>query len=665
MGSKRADRIQEKLVGRQSAPKSRAAHKAELERCRRAKKKYHNDFKAFYREVLAPQVKNKRTGKARSDNLGMFHDYLIDFLNLAEQGVKTYSRLAKYLPPKGDDGMYRERWIYWRTLDGEPEIEDVLPDAPKGPLRTMFDKQFWQGLLIKIAGDGLTKCILAPRGHLKSTICTQDHTTWQIIRCSYERHMVLTLTSLLAESMVGAIKYYFEGNDRFSALYKDLGPPEKRDAVWNNTMIQCWSPEYKWRSCGNKEATLESYGLGTESTGRHFEFIKFDDIVGKTNYRGQPCREACAAIEQIYGVVDPGGSITDVGTRWNDDDPHRMFLDPEFSEIALDSSFLIATCLDGDSTVEAPKKLTPAGIGKPICPELFTVADLLKKRRGIKDDRFWYGQYFNQFIGTGLRTFSGEWIKRRYEGLPHEVAREMKLDIYIGFDTASGKREQQGKLDYTAGVALGLTQDRQKIYLLDAFKEKLAANLIAKAILRFAMKWKKIAAPGCTVISGFEENAYTNHLAPLLDAEARLSGIENVIAVRPLTHNNTSKFERVRKMAPSYGDGQWVWPHEVAVIPVAIDAKGGLAYEGEPYDVATRLEEEYLRFPGGGDAAGVDDLLDAMAYAFEQMPLRDFKPEVKQEVKAEPWGAYSRASAEPETGLSLGGYENGSWGMQL
>lgn len=593
------------------------------------------DLKYFYENVLAEELPDRKTGKMVRRKLSRFHDWLIDFLRLHEVEALhetnpecCHTPLWKLLPPRNEENEYKERWIYLPTLHGEPQVQD----GREGPISAMFTGKFWQGLVIRIKGDGLSSCVLAPRGHLKSTLCTQAHVLWRLIRDPSERHLIRSLTCHLARSMMGDVKFQFEMNPRFRRLFGDLGPPSKGEPLaWNADFFRLRSPHYQGR-----DPSAWAMGMDSEVTGGHVDFITLDDVMGEGNIETAELRaKARQRVERLHAVRDPHSRMLDVGTRWSEDDVHSMFLNVE--EEALETCFLVATCRDAEN--------------KPLWPEEFTDKVLSKKRRAIQDDHTWFGQYYNQFTGTSARTFRREW-ERTYQGTPEDVAKTQKLNIYIGVDTASGKREQKGQLDYTAACVLGQSQDRMQYFVLDGFKEKLPAADIAKAIIALACRWRNVAhAYGGVFRVGVEDTAFTSFLQVALDYEMRERGVNALFAVEPIKVTATAKVDRIRVLAQPYSEGRVAWPVGAFVAPVAKSR--------EPYDLAVALREEFVGYPG----VAHDDLLDGHARAYELAAPRDFAGAMATgEARTLGRGRYSRNREEEDRAPGLSGYATGSWG---
>jgi hypothetical protein len=573
-------------------PAQKAALDAQRTRCLRG-------FKAFYDEIIAQELTNRRTGKVEKQVLGRVHDFLIDFLNLNELGhLDGYSGLKELLPEKDEHGDWKERWFYWPTLDVPPEIQD----GPDGHISEIFYGRFWQGLIIRVKGDGLDKCTLMPRGHLKSTVGTQVYHLWRVAQDASERHIIETATLGLATDFVMWIKAQCEGNEKLKTLFPHLSPPQRRDRVWNTEQLKMWAPAYRGR-----EATFTARAVDSEQTGGHCEEVHFDDVVGEKNYGTEPLRnQVDKKVQHMQTIRDPQSGCNNTGTRWHEEDSHGRWIAKD-----SDASFLVCTVLDADESVPVSRDLTPLGYGKPIYPEKWSIRALERLRKAIQDSHFWFGQMFNQFFGSGTQTFDPQW-KVWYEGSPELVAEARHLDIFIGIDTASGFEEKKkSDLDYTAGVVLGQTPDRREFFILDGFQEKLGPGDICKAIVDLFSKWQKICTSyGGTLRGGVEEIKYTHFLHTALDYYQRLMGIDP-ISIEPITIDARSKIERIRMLAYPYSQRRVRWPRTIMVA----STKGGT------YDFMRVIGEQFDKMGPAG--LSHEDALDAHARAYEMAPLAE------------------------------------------
>ncbi len=620
--------------------------------------KWQRDFLAFYNECLARPIRNRKTKQMQMQSLGHIHLIMRDFLtvHIPEEECEKHTDLNHWLPPKDENGDFPETWIYYKTLDSQPEVAS----GSDNKISRMFYESFWQGAVIRVCGDGFIKCLLAPRGHLKSHVAGMYDTLWNCIRHPEERNVIRSITTERARVFLNGIKHHFEQNQKFIDVFGHL-KPEKREAAWNTEQIQLL--------CANRRGpdhTIVSHGMESDGTGSHGDNYVNDDISGESNTLTAALRaKARGIIEKQGDMCDPGSNLTDVGTRWEEDDAHCMFVgkpgEGSHSGImAAYTSFMVCTVLDGDESVKVNTKISPLGYGKPIWGERWTIQTVAQKRASKHDDRYWCGQYYNQFFGTSNRLFKKEWVRRfDLQGQSMlEFAASHRLNITIGADTASGlpTTAERAKRDDTGVLVLGQTQDKKRIYVLDGCREKLPVELISKAILDLCEKWySNSKSYGGLFRAGFEGTKWKKLLQPILSAEQRRRGLDSLFPVEVLSHENAPKCERIRILVDPYAWGTILWPENL-MVPSLLGR--------EAYDLCQLLEGEFTAY---NPYATEDNLLDAHAYAFKIAQPTEFKEEI---VRDDSWralskpdnampGDYSRVldGNSDEMEYSLGGYE--------
>lgn len=641
--------------------------RTEAKRIDAIRTRWQYDFLNFYNEALARPVRNRKTGQMEWQSLGQIHLWMLDFLNIERADtVKQHSPLHLYLPARDANGDFPETWLYIRTLDYPIHVE--MEEGSDNRISRMFHEKFWQGIIIRLCGDGFTKCLLAPRGHLKSTIAGTYQTLWNMIRAPEERHVIRSVNSDLAKDFLDVIKHQFEQNNTFADIFGHL-KPLKREGAWNTEMIQLM--------CANRrgaQKTVVSCGMESEKTGTHGDDYVNDDIAGESNTLTAALRaKARGCIEKQQSQCDPGANLIDIGTRWEEDDPHVMFVgkpgaSTHSGTLAEYTSFMVYTVLDGDERVPVSLDISPLGYGKPIWSEAWTISTVKRKRAGHPDDRFWCGQYFNQFAGTTNRVFKKEWIRRLPETLTDsegqvfrtadvsmlELAALLQLDIFIGADTASGlpNAMERAKRDDTAVFVLGQTKDKKRFFFLDGLREKLPADAIATGILDLSDKWyENTKRYGGNFRVGFEDTKWKKTLQPLIETEQRKRG--SSFGVELLSHGNEPKITRIRILAPAYRDGLILWPHTLVVNAVAVQQSDGTIQQKPPYDLCELLEREYTAY---NPYATEDNLLDGHAHAFHIAMPSDWKQEPVKETPVKQIGTYNRADVKQEGTPDFGGY---------
>lgn len=590
------------------------------------------DLKFFYYEVLAKRLKNRRTGVEERQTLSRIHDFLIDFLvleDLAER-VKAdpacdHSGLVKLLPER-ENGEFKERWLYWPTLQGPAMIQD----GPTGPVSEMFYGRFWQGLVIRLVGDGMTKCILFPRGFLKSTLCSQAYPLWKLVDDPSLRFLIRTGESRLAVDDAGQMETVVSQNPVFRRYWGDLGPPQRQEKLpWNQNMF---SLRCKVRR--GVEPTVRAGAIDSGLTGGHYDAGILDDAVGARNY-GTPkkCEATRKKVEEMPALLDPGALFMDVGTPWEDNDVHWMFTGKD-GALQPETSFCVATLLDADETVPVSTRIAKLGYGKSQFPEKFTPRAVQRIRHGIRTDRFYFGQYFCQMRGTAARTFDTGWLEW-YEGDAPEIARAKQLNVFMWLDTASGKPKQTRDLDYSALWVFGQTPDREHLYWLGGFNERVPAEKIAPAFIDVALYWRKVVAGyGGVCKAGVEETAYTNFLQVLLDVELKRRGVDAVFGIETMKWSTVAKHDRICQLSQPYFERRVFWPR-VLMVPSLVGA--------EAYDLVATGQEQYERYGPAG--IPFDDLLDAQAGSYALCYPLNWKTEDEKPEKAKLPGAYSREDA--------------------
>ena len=541
------------------------------DRCRK-------DLKYFYLNVLDIQKRG----------LGRVHDFLLDFIRLDTLNTEEvkYSSLYDVLPERDATGEFKERWIHWPTLATQP----VIQDGPTGPVSEMFHTRFWRGMVVRVVGDGRNKCTLLPRGHLKSTLATGAHTLWEIIRDPTLRHVVLCATGSLATSFVRGMKFHFEQNQAFRALFGNLGPPKQREALWNEDRFQV-----SCRGRRGTEPTVTAMGMDSAIAGFHFDRIRLDDPVIEQNSTTADLRQkVCTAIQRMEFVRDPGSTFSDIGTIWADDDAHGMFIRPDGPGYGH-TSFIVATIRDEEE--------------KALWPEVFTEKEIQIRKASCKNNDFiWFTQYYNQPIASGMNLFRAEWIKE-YDGVPEAVARDKRLNLVMAVDPAMSKDKHS---DFTGCVVLGQSPDGTEIYLLDGIRDKLSPDQLPKALGDLALKWSDISAVSHTSFRlGVEANSFQTFVASGL--RDYLRSIGRTVFVEELKHGGIKKEDRIKVLVPFYSTGRVYWPRMLWKDKADSGA----------YNFISILKEEFTRYSAKMQS-GHDDILDAHAYAESMLHPTDY-----------------------------------------
>lgn len=552
----------------------------------RARKLARDDFKFYLKHVFYHGAEDKAA------NLGKVHDFTIDFLRLHEidriDEKYCHSPIRKWCPPRNADGEFVERWLWFKTLDKDPEIQV----GPVGPISQMFHETTWKGLIVRFAGDGSDKCLLLPRGHLKSTIGGEAFSTWEAVKDPSLRRILMSRRKNLALRTLQTVRKQFEANAMTQRLFGNLGPPSKGDALtWSKTAIQL-----KHAQARGSDPSLVVTSTSTETAGMHCDRVTLDDVVGQTNIATVELRQSLKdCVHNLEAVRDPGSHMLNIGTIWHEDDAHGEYIRPDGHSYEF-TSFMVGTLRMDDDTALWREKFTE--------PVMKRLEDKYRNRM-----YFFMCQYYNQPNSAASRTFKPEWLRTfndhpdadvRDCSSPERLAVNRRLDIYITCDPATSTKK---KSDFSALIVQGQDRNTNERFVLDGFRDRLGPDVLPGAIADVLQKWKQITdAAGTRLRFGIESFGFSLYLKCALLNMLKQRGI--YVEVEELKHNYRSKPDRIMVLAAPYSMGVVFFPKHLKRV----------AHEGgEAYDLIAKLRDELLRF--NKNAIGQhDDLIDAQAY---------------------------------------------------
>lgn len=421
------------------------------------------------------------------------------------------------------------------------------------------------------------KLILAPRGHLKSTICTVYYALWRICKNPNVRVLIANYKLQLASSLLFQIRNEFTMNEGLEVYYPHLIPDMKK-AKWNESEITVR------RETNPKEATVEIAGVGAEITGRHYDLIICDDVVGPGNITTkEQLDKTLQWFNQLEFLLDPGGDQCLVGTRWHFDDLYGHI----------------------QEHLSPPYAVFKRGIwdeeGNPIWPEKFTkerVASL--KERVEKDPKqgpaLFVAQYLNEVIDEATADFKRGFLKEYNEDeLPEDLAVTMTVDPAIS---------DKETADFTA-ITVRAVDINGNWWILESFAERgmTPMDLIEKVFEMF-LKWKERGYEPDGV--GIEYVAYQKALQYIINDEMRKRNIW--LPMYELKNHRNSKEYRIRGALAT----RW--------------QLGAIRIPRVRLDNTDELLDQLFRFP----KCSHDDLVDSLAM-HDEMPVMAPHPRKREE----------------------------------
>jgi len=209
-------------------------------------------------------------------------------------------------------------------LDAVPSLKRACETSLKYLCTQMLQMTAWDtlhdGLERFLTESGPEKLILMPRGHLKSSIVTVGYTIQQLLINPNTRILITHATWKGARRFIRQISEYFTFNSMLSKIYGDFRVQER---TWTRDEITIGQ-----RTLATiKESSVSTAGLETALTGSHFDLIIHDDLVEESNINtGDQIEKVINFYRNSRPLLDPGGRMIVIGTRWAEDDLYGMII---------------------------------------------------------------------------------------------------------------------------------------------------------------------------------------------------------------------------------------------------------------------------------------------------------------------------------------------------
>ena len=193
--------------------------------------------------------------------------------------------------------------------------------------------------------EKLIRLWLIPRGFFKTTILTITDCVRLQLNNPGIRILIVSGVLANAVSMVKLIGHQYLSNKRFRTLFPRWCPvkPHAPETTWKGDEIHI-------PNRGGKpvmEGTFEAFGPESTLTSRHFDYIKFDDLVTREN---STTRGQINKVKDFYKAVfplrdNPQTPIDVIGTTWDDYDLYMDMQQDEEVEVIK-----VSAIIDGKST---------------------------------------------------------------------------------------------------------------------------------------------------------------------------------------------------------------------------------------------------------------------------------------------------------------------------
>lgn len=449
--------------------------------------------------------------------------------------------------------------------------------------KDMTDKNEFHGTMCHIIEDDKHRNILLlePRGSLKSSCITIGYSLREIVRNPDIRILIASEEFMTAQKFLEEITGHIEENVEFKSLYGNL----KGRGKWSQKEIVV-----KTRKLHRKEPTITCAGIDVTKVGLHYDLIIIDDPHSSKNIT---TREQIEKVKTWYRLVlsllDPGGKLIIIGTRWHYDDLFGWIIDKERERRQLGMKkryhIKIERAIRDDGTLLWPDRLS---------------REFLEDTKLDQGPYIFSCQYQNEPVDDEFATFKKSWVKL------YKPESELP-DHFRNFTTVDPMRDEEGN-DYCAIVTCSLGPD-WRAYIRDVVRAKMDEYDTIEAIFQVYKKYKPEKI-------GFETVAWQKSYYKFVKNEMLRRG-KRLPMVELKTDTRITKRMRIRSMIPYWRAGLFLVPGKHLS-----DLEPGIAH----------LVDELLRYPRVSN----DDCIDALAY-MDQLLRR---PSIPRILKSTPSGSF-------------------------
>lgn len=180
------------------------------------------------------------------------------------------------------------------------------------------------GKIIRCLQDpSLRKLLVLPRGSFKSSLACEAFPIWLLLNQPNLRILIDSEVYTNSKNFLRKIRALLE-SDPLVELFGEF----KTHDNWNEGEITIAQ-----RTIPNKEASITCSGVGAVKVSQHYDFIIMDDMNSPNNSATPEGRQKVIDHWKMStSLLEPGGTIVVVGTRYAQDDLPGWILEHEVPE---------------------------------------------------------------------------------------------------------------------------------------------------------------------------------------------------------------------------------------------------------------------------------------------------------------------------------------------
>ncbi len=442
----------------------------------------------------------------RPPNVHLYHLDDLDRYHVADDEEMTVASLGRVAAAVRELRVRQARESFPAFLEYAFRDEDSDPQNPV-PVSIQWYQEVWSQAMDEY--DRLV--MVAPRGHAKTTTVVA-RVLWELGRQPNLRIKFIGPNDGRAMERLYEIKQHIEHNPRVHEVFPRLRKPPGGDAEWSKHKIIIE------RTAMHRDASVEAIGITTSATGGRADIVIADDVVDRRNALQMPAmREAVKQSweSDLMHLLAPNARVWYIATPWHRADlTHHLMKHDEYTVVFL---------AVGDGF-------------QSIWPGRFP-EDVLRRR--YADSAIEYARAYRcQARDESEAPIRPDWF-RFVPGAEVEID-PTETAIVCSYDTAVGLKQTN---DYTAGVILGVRRNPSRIYVIDAWHDRLTLEDQAARIFADYQKFH----PERILIEKVGQMVLDQHL---------LSKWPDLAGIVQTTTPKVGKFERLVSVTPLMQRGE-------------------------------------------------------------------------------------------------------------
>ena len=397
-------------------------------------------------------------------------------------------------------------------------MERFKPDATTGAIEDKI-----QMMINKILA-------LMPRGTLKSTVITIAFSIQFNLNFPTGRVLIGSETVTKGKAFLAEIKAHYEKNKKLRRIYGTIYKNEDGSAMMpnQNEKFDTWSTEAINLSCRTrplKEPSIDVAGIGVTKNGMHYDLIIGDDFHSELNTKEKDQIDKVKEyFKLLFSLLEPGGCMAIVGTRWDDDDLYQMIID-DYQEMF---NFITRSAESEDGDLFYPSRLNRG------------VLDSFRKIQGPY-------LYSCQYLNNPVDSETAEFKQSNFKYITRDEAKNVQMNLYGLVDPSY--KGKHGSSDYAA-FGIGGMGTRKEIYARFVHQDKLKYSQIFNKMAELQDQWPELRFWWVEAIG-------TKSLEDDFDRmnDERVAQGKRRLDIRYNRSQGMSKEDRIRALIPHYERG--------------------------------------------------------------------------------------------------------------